>query len=487
MINSKFHEFNLEEPIIRALEALGYLEPTEVQEQVIKQVLAGQDMIVQSQTGSGKTAAFGIPLCNNIEIDENRPQVLVLTPTRELAVQVSEEIGHIGKLRKIRSLPVYGKQPIHIQMRQLKQRVHVVVGTPGRLYDLIHRKNLDLSAIKYLVIDEADELLNRGFLEDVEAIISKIPDSRCTLLFSATIPPKIEDICSKHMRDAQRIQVESDEPTTEKIKQFWFEVADDWKFQKLLEKLETHHPENCMIFCNTRERANQLIVRMQKSDLSCCLLHGGMPQKERLRSISMFKKGEVPILVATDLAARGIHVDQLDLVINYNIPTELENYVHRIGRTGRNGEDGLALSFVSVHEKAKWLEIQEFIGYTVPQGDASKTQESKPAGGSHHGLKNLKPVSAHAKKPNKTVQKEESIHKGIARIRINAGKGKKMRAGDILGAISNMAGIEAGDIGIIDIQDTCTYVEIFHNKGGLVMKGLAQTKIKGKEVKGKIV
>ncbi|NDL67260.1 DEAD/DEAH box helicase [Clostridiales bacterium F-3ap] len=480
---SGFGRFGLQEPILQALDALGYHTPTEVQEQVLPLVLQGQDVIVQSQTGSGKTAAFGIPLCDRIVVEETRPQVLVLTPTRELAVQVAEEVAHIGRQKKVRTLAVYGKQPIHIQLRQLKQRVHVVVGTPGRLGDLVQRKNLDLSGIRFLVIDEADELLNRGFLEEVEAILGRIPQERCTLLFSATIPDRIREVCDRHMRTPAKVAIRSTEPTPEQIRQYWIEAADDWKFQKFLEVLEKHAPANCMVFCNTRERATQLADRLHKQGLESCLLHGGMPQKERLRSISSFKREESPLLVATDLAARGIHIDRLDLVVNYNVPTELENYVHRIGRTGRAGESGLAVSLVSVHEKAKWLEIQEYLGFTVPLEESGGPARPPKAG---RALEKLKHKSPH-KAPSKAAEKHRSVHKGISRIRINAGKNKKMRAGDILGALGSIPGIQAGDIGIIDIQDTCTYVEIFNDRGAQVAEGLAKTTVKGRTVKSTLL
>lgn len=462
-------KYGVSEPIVKALDIMGYRAPMAVQGEVIRDIQAGKDLIVQSKTGSGKTAAFGIPVVDALDVEENLPQVLVLTPTRELAVQVCEEMADIGRYKKIRCLPIYGKQPIHIQLRQLKQRVHVVVGTPGRLADLIKRKNLSLAMVKYLIIDEADELMKRGFLEEVEGIIKKVPSERTTLLFSATMPDRIEAICRHYMVNPERIEVASEERPIDEIKQSYLDVSDEWKFMRLKEIIEERHPYSCLIFCNTRAKVDHLIEKLKIGKYTCAPIHGAMDQKYRLQSIKEFKEGKVQFLVATDLASRGIHIDKLDLVINYNVPSELENYVHRIGRTGRAGEKGEAITFVNAAEKKTWEVVQAFIGYRVPKGVMPK---SLPSDGHMRGvLKNDFTPKASVKK-----------HKDITRLRINAGKKKKMRPGDILGAISNLPGIEGDDIGIIDIQDTCSYIEIHNHKASLVMAGLQASKIKGKSV-----
>lgn len=470
IINKLSNSFGLSSDIEKGLEAIGYKNALPVQSEVIPYILEGKDLIVQAKTGSGKTGAFGIPIVEKIDIEENLPQVLVLTPTRELAVQVCEEIARIGKYKKIRCLPVYGKQPIHIQLRQLKQRVHVIVGTPGRIADLIKKKNLCLERLKFLVIDEADELLKRGFLEEVEGIINRTPEDRNTLLFSATMPEKIESICSKYLKEPIRIELETEKEPIDQIKQTWYEVAEDWKFLLLTKLLDTWSPKSCMIFCNTRSKADHLTERLKNSKYDCIALHGGMPQKDRLRAISAFKNKQITYLVATDLAARGIHIDKLDLVINYGIPMDNENYVHRIGRTGRCGEDGVAISLVSEYDKKRWEEIQEYIEFKVPKEDKDAI------------IKNAPKVE---KRQNKKRKSPEKAHKDITRIRLNAGKNRKMRAGDVLGAISNMNGIKAEDIGIIDILDTCTYVDIFNNKASIVLKEFENTKVKGKLIKAK--
>ena len=467
-------EFNISEDVVKALDIMGYKAPMAVQEEVIKEIQAGNDLIVQSKTGSGKTAAFGIPVVDSIDREENAPQVLVLTPTRELAVQVCEELADIGKYKKIRCVPIYGKQPIHIQLRQLKQRVHVIVGTPGRLIDMIRRKNLDLSAIKYLIIDEADEMLNRGFIDEVENIIKRVPNDRTTLLFSATIPDRIELICNAYMKDPKRIEVASEETPIEEIKQSYMEVADDWKFMRLKEIIETRNPYSCMIFCNTRAKVDSLIEKLKIGHYSCAPLHGAMPQNLRLKSISDFKEGQVQYLVATDLAARGIHIDKLDLVINFNVPNEHENYVHRIGRTGRAGEKGEAITFVNVHDMAQWRVIQKYIGYQVPKVKAGPITQGLGQSGKSN-------------KPEFTPRTKVKKHKDITRLRINGGKKKKFRAGDIMGALSNLPSINSEDIGIIDIQATCSYIEIHNNKGEQAFKELSESKIKGKAINVKVM
>lgn len=473
--NAFASKFNISDEVVKALDLMGYKKPMPVQERVIKDIQAGQDLIVQSKTGSGKTGAFGIPVVDQMDTDERLPQALVLTPTRELAVQVCEEMADIGRYKKIRCLPVYGKQPIHIQLRQLKQRVHVVVGTPGRLGDLIKRKHLDLSMVRYLVIDEADELLKRGFIDEVESIIKKVPDERTTLLFSATMPEKIEEICKKYMVSPDRIEVASEEAPIESIKQTYLEVADDWKFMRLKEIIESKNPTSCMIFCNTRAKVDNLYEKLKVGKYACAALHGAMAQKYRLKAIADFRDGRIQYLVATDLAARGIHVDKLDLVINYNVPIEAENYVHRIGRTGRAGEKGEAITFVNVHDKKRWQDVLEFIGYKVP-----KLKTDKISG--DNGAKGNKKKSE-AFKPKKSTKK----HKDITRLRINAGKKKKVRPGDILGAVSNLPGINSEDIGIIDIHDTCSYIEIHNNKGELACRELMKKKVKGRPVSVKLL
>jgi len=465
--------YDLSDELLQSLNLLGYIEPTTVQDAVISQARLERDFIVQSETGSGKTAAFGIPIIEQLEVDSKLPQVLVLTPTRELAVQVCEELALIGRYKKIRCLPIYGKQALHVQVNQLKQRVHIAVGTPGRVADLIHQGHLKVQEIQYLVLDEADELLNKGFLEEVNGIIDQLPKERQTFLFSATIPPEIDALCQKDMNNPIKINIVSELPPIETIHQRYYEVAGDWKDIQLKKLLDYAKPESCLIFCNTQKKSDEVYDFLRQLRFRCETLHGGMNQRDRLISIARFKDKELPILIATDLAARGIHVDELELVINYNVPNDCENYVHRIGRTGRAGHIGKAITFVSVHEALKWNEIIRYIGYQVPMGSIEEFD-----------LENATKLPDTSQVKGKTQKKiPDTKVSDITMVRIGAGKQKKLRAVDIVGTINSIEGIVSTDIGIIDIRDSCSYVEIFNHKGDLVIEELNKKTIKGKNYK----
>lgn len=474
-----FKHFGFSEEILKSLETLGYKTPTEVQSKVIPILLEGKDIIVKSQTGSGKTATFAIPICEKIELQQRKPQVLILTPTRELAVQVKEDVCNIGRFKRIRCSAIFGKQPIELQQRELRQRVHIIVGTPGRTLDHIERKNIDLEEIKYLVIDEADEMLNMGFIDQMEAIIKKLPRDRITMLFSATIPDRIEEICNQYMTNPEKIEVHSKNPTTEKIQQGYYEVEENEKFSLLNKIIYTEIPESCILFCNTRESVDNLLKKMKDKNYLCSGLHGGMEQRNRLDVIKKFKKGEFYFLIATDVAARGIHIEDISHVINYDIPSEKESYVHRIGRTGRLNSEGAAITFVASNEIRKLNEIEEYIGYKIPK-------KRLPSEDEINQWKRIFEKNAKVK-PKQKNDKNTEFNKEITKIRINVGKKKKMRVGDILGAITKIEGVCAEDIGIIDVQDTCSYVDILGGKGSIVVKAFQHTQIKGKTFSFKVV
>lgn len=473
MVTSKdFGHYGLSQEILKALKKLGYDRPTEVQEKVMPMVFKNTDLIVKSQTGSGKTAAFAIPLCEKLELSERHPQVLVLTPTRELAVQVKEDFAHLGRFRRIRCAAVYGKQPMEIQKRELRQRVHVVVGTPGRTLDHIERENLILEEIKYLVIDEADKMLDMGFIGQVEDIIKLLPRNRTTLLFSATMPDLIEEICRKYMRKPQKVEVVSKVSTRSKIKQYCYEVGEDDKFSLLKKLIYVEKPESCILFCNTREKVERLLGKMKAEGFYCEGLHGGMEQDRRLGIVQGFKRGEFHFLIATDVAARGIHIDDVTHVFNYEVPMENESYVHRIGRTGRVENKGVAITLASPGELRFLREIEEYVGYKIPMKEAPADDEVQKGRGAFEDK-----IKA---RPRTRKDKAELLNREITKIRINAGKSKKMRPGDILGAISNIKGVNPEDIGIIDVQDTCSYVEIFGKDADYIVRELQDTNIKGK-------
>lgn len=470
-----FEYFGLSEEIVKALEKLGYERPSEVQERVIPFALQDKDIVVKSQTGSGKTAAFAIPVCEKIELEKRKPQVLVLTPTRELAVQVKEDISNIGRFKRIRCAAVFGKQPMDIQVRQLRQRVHIIVGTPGRTFDHIDRENVDLEEIKYLIIDEADKMLNMGFIDQIEAIIKKLPHNRVTMLFSATMPEKIEALSNQYMINPKKIEVNQKNLTTEKIDQVYYEIEESRKFSILNKIIYTEIPESCILFCSTKEGVNTLLQKMTNKGYSCSGLHGGMEQKDRLDIMQRFKRGEFQFLIATDVAARGIHIEDITHVINYDIPVEKESYVHRIGRTGRAGNRGTAITFVCPYELRFFNEIQEYLGYTISKKEIPSEEEAE------QGKKIFEKKFKARPKPKR--DKSAELNKEVTKLHINAGKKKKIRPGDIVGAIINLEGISGEDIGIIDVQDSFSYVDILGNKGSIVLKSLQHTTIKGKKVK----
>ncbi|OOB76420.1 RNA helicase [Clostridium haemolyticum] len=471
-----FKEFNLSNEILKTIKMLGYKSPTEVQEKVIPIALKDKDIIVKSQTGSGKTASFGIPVCEKVLLENKKPQVLILTPTRELAVQIKEDISNIGRFKKIKCVAVYGKEPVSIQKNQLKQRVHIVVGTPGRTFDHIEKGNMELSDIRYLIIDEADKMLNMGFIDQVEDVIKRLPKDRVTMLFSATLEEKIEKLCVKYMNNPEKIEISKKNITTDIIEQEYYEVESDRKFSILNKIIYTERPDSCIIFCNTKAEVGSIAIKMKNKGFDTKALHGGMEQKDRLEVIQEFKRGRFPFLVATDVAARGIDIEEITHVINYEVPAEKESYVHRIGRTGRAGHKGKSITLVSEYEYRRFKSIEEYIGYSVPKKEIPSEEEVQ------EGRKLFR--EKNKVRPKLKKDKSHEINKKITKIHINAGKKKKIRPGDIVGAINNIPGLTSEDIGIIDVQDAFSYVDIFGDKGKVVLKSLDS--IKGKKVRVQI-
>ncbi|TCM96185.1 superfamily II DNA/RNA helicase [Paenibacillus sp. BK033] len=323
----------LSKEITTALSSLGFDTPTEVQAKVIPVALEKKDLVVKSQTGSGKTAAYGIPLCELVEWNENKPQALILTPTRELAVQVTEDIANIGRFKRIKATALYGKSPFHIQRAELKQRTHMVVGTPGRVLDHIERGTLALDRLAYLVIDEADEMLNMGFIEQVQSIIQALPSNRVTMLFSATFPEDVAKLSRRYMDKPAKIEIQASGLTTATIEHSLIEIKEADKLTLLRDVLVVENPDSCIIFCRTQENVDKLFRSMAELDYPCDRIHGGLEQEERFEVMNAFRRGQFRYLIATDVAARGIDITNITHVINYDIPLEKESYVHRTGRT----------------------------------------------------------------------------------------------------------------------------------------------------------
>lgn len=470
-----FESFNIDDSILRSIKDLGYEKPSEVQAHVIPLALKDNDIVVKSQTGSGKTAAFAIPICERVDIEEKAPQALILTPTRELAVQVKEDITSIGRYRKVRCAAVFGKQPMELQIRELKQRVHVIVGTPGRVLDHIDRENIKLEKIKYLVLDEADEMLSMGFIDQVEAVINSVPKDRITMLFSATLPEAIERLCNKYMINPQKIEINPDKLTVEKIDQLYYQIAEDDKFELLNRVLYIENPDSCIIFCRTKDKVDYLAAKLKGRGYPAMEIHGGMVQQDRLETMRSFKRGEFRILVATDVAARGIDVEEITHVINYDLPLEKESYVHRIGRTGRAGSQGRAITFVTPYEDKFLLSIEEYIDMKIPKEEIPSREDAEENKGAF--------LEKNRSQPRIKEQRASKVNKDIMKIYINAGKKKKIRPGDLVGAISSINGIQGNDIGIIDILDNVSYVEILNGKGKMVLEALRNINVKGKPVR----
>lgn len=477
MIN-KFSNFNLSKELIKALDALEYKEPTGVQEKVIPEVLFNKDLIVKSQTGTGKTGAFVIPLCEKVKWEENDPQVLILAPTRELAIQIGEDIKNIGRYKRIKGVSVYGKAPFKDQAQELKGKTHIVIGTPGRVLDHIDRGTFNTSNIKYLVIDEADEMLNMGFIRQVEGVIRRIPKKRVTMLFSATIPEEIQELCSKHLKRPVNIEVQSSGPVVDKIENILFRVKGEEKLKYLRMLLAKEKPETAVIFCRTKENVDVEYDYLKSLGYSVDKIHGGMLQKDRISTMERFKKGDFRILVATDIASRGIDVEGITHVINVDVPLEKEAYVHRIGRTARAGKSGKAITFVTPYEDRFLNDIEEYIGFKIPEKSLEEiVLDEKLLESEENVLK---------KKAKKKDSKGKNINKEITKLYFNGGKKKKIRAVDFVGTISNIEGVSSDDIGIIEIGDMGSYVEILNGKGKLVLEKLKDSTIKGKKLKVEI-
>lgn len=350
IILKTFGELGLSPHLLEAIENMGFEEATPIQAETIPVALEGTDILGQAQTGTGKTAAFGIPMIERFDVETEAIQGLVITPTRELAVQVAEELNRIGQQKKIRAVPIYGGQEITRQIRSLKKRPHIIVGTPGRLQDHMRRKTIRLQDIRIVVLDEADEMLNMGFVEEIEAILSEIPKERQTLLFSATMASQIKALAGKFMVNPHEIKIKVKEVTMPSIEQFYIEVSPKQKFDVLCNLLDIQSPELAIIFSRTKKRVDELADALNKRGYSAEGIHGDLSQGRRDTVIRRFKEGLIDIMVATDVAARGLDISGVTHVYNFDIPQDAESYVHRIGRTGRAGKTGIAVTFVHPRE-----------------------------------------------------------------------------------------------------------------------------------------
>ena len=466
-----FSQYPLSSEIKRALSFLHYTSPTSIQQMVIPLLLhkEKQDLVAQSQTGSGKTAAYGIPLCEKIDWDENKVHSLILTPTRELADQVKEDLTAIGRFKRLQIKAIYGKQSYEKQKLSLKQKTHVVVGTPGRVLDHLQKGTLDVSKLQYVVIDEADELFNKGFLEQVDAIFERLPKERTQLLFSATFPEEVETLIENIMEDP--VYVKNEETNDTPAIQHMAVQATRQINDVILDVLHKEEADNALIFCETQRDVDHLFQKMKTTTPSLAKLHGGMRQEERLRVMNQFKSGHVRYLLSTNLAARGIDVHNLALVVHASFPQSIEHYIHRTGRTGRNGAVGKSILLVTTDELGALAEFEQQLGFSflfqdIPHVSTQQKQQ-------FYRDKNVTHVKEEKKK----------INEGIMKLYLNGGKQKKIRAGDLVGTITSIPNVDASDIGIITVEQNASFVEILNNKGTHVLEHLRKSTVKGKQLK----
>lgn len=469
-----FEDFKLDKNICDALHVLGYQTPLPVQEAVIPEILKEHDVIVKSKTGSGKTASFAIPIIEHVIWDERSPQAIILTPTRELVVQIKQDFDNIGAYKRIKTLAVYGKSSFKFQAQDLKQRTHVVVGTPGRVLDHLKQDTMDVKKIHYVILDESDEMLNMGFIDDVKEILSYFPQDRVTCMFSATMPQQVQDIAQEFMNDAKQIELAQSDVVNDHVRHYAYNVKEHEKEEFLLKLLCKEQPESCIVFAKTQEHVIEVCDALFERGISVDKIHGGMMQEDRMQNMNDFKLGRLRILVATDVASRGIDIENVTHIINYDMTDKTETYVHRIGRTGRVDAKGVAISLLGQYDGGRIKDLENYLGYSLDIQNAEEINQIEITRKLLNGL------------DTPEVEKEEKgkdLRKDTMNLYIGGGKTKKVRPGDIVGAICEIEGVSADDIGVIQVQDTQSYVDILHGKGNLVLKTLSKGTIKGKKMR----
>ncbi len=517
----RFDELGLSDQILKAVTEMGFEAASPIQAKAIPVLMDGKDGIGQAQTGTGKTAAFGIPLLEKIDPKNKKLQGIILCPTRELAIQVAEEIRKLSKfMHGIKVLPVYGGQDIVKQIRSLKSGVQLIIGTPGLVMEHMRRKTIKFDQVHTIVLDEADEMLNMGFREDIETVLKEIPEERQTVLFSATMPKPIMDITNQYQKkDAELIKVVKKELTVKNIDQYYYEVKQKNKEEVLSRLLDMYNPKRSLVFCNTKRKVDELTTALQGRGYFAEGLHGDLKQTQRDRVMNGFRNGKTEILIATDVAARGIDVDDVEAVFNYDIPQDDEFYVHRIGRTGRAGRVGKAFSFVVGKEVYKLKDIQRYCktkiyAQPIPSLDdvtaikVEKILENVNQIINNEDLRDvIDMLENHLNEEDYTamdiaaaflklsmgndeaMEEEKGMdfgntgaEEGMVRLFINIGKKQGVRPGDILGAIAGESGMPGKLVGSIDMYDKYTFVEVPTDRAKEVLIAMDHAKIKGKMV-----
>jgi ATP-dependent RNA helicase DeaD len=517
----KFSELNLSFELNRAIEELGYTEATPVQAQCIPPVLEGRDVIGQSQTGTGKTAAFGLPLLEKLVVlDKRTPQILIMTPTRELALQVSQELRKFAKYKEgVKIVTVYGGDPITGQIRDLKGGADIIVGTPGRIQDHIDRRTLKFHQLKALVLDEADEMLKMGFKEAIEQILQDLPEERQTLLFSATMPKAILDITNNYQNNPVHIKTKQKEMTVNSVEQVVYEVNQGEKVKVLVQLMEFYRPESSMIFCNTKKMVDDLSGLIASKGYSTASIHGDMKQEMRSLVMAKFKDKKVQHLICTDVAARGIDIDGLDMVFNFDVPQETEYYVHRIGRTGRAGKSGISVTLVTPRQRYVISELERLTKAPIERKEMPSLNDIQAVRFDHMTTDIMKTLKADIPVEIKTlveklvdqglnpiqlseallykvigadifVEAQKPIEKQRRAQRINSstieldvGLKHGIAAAHLVSAIAEASGISGKDIGKIRIQDRYSHVEVPQEFVKEILEALNQGTIKSYKVK----
>ena len=538
MTKLKFNEIDLTDQMRKGISEMGFEEMSPIQEKAIPVVLSGKDIIGQAQTGTGKTAAFGIPILEMVKGKDKSVQALVMCPTRELCIQVAEEIKKLGKFMHGTSvLPVYGGQPINRQIRALKKGVQIIVGTPGRLMDHIRRKTIKVDTVKFMVLDEADEMFDMGFRDDIAFVMDKLHKERQTIFFSATMPKDIIKFASRYQKNPEIVKVAHKQLIIPQIEQFYYEVTEHMKTEILSRVIDIYDPRLTIVFCNTKRKVDSLNYELSARGYLVGALHGDFKQNQRDAVMNKFRRGSIDVLVATDVAARGLDVDDIDLVINYDIPQDEEYYVHRIGRTARAGRAGIAISFANRRDNNKLRNIQKYaniklkrkdlptledlettqetaildnIKETIENGDLKSHKKTIDAlieegytsidvasallkfytdadtSNKHEKLKSVdygqkqSPRKRGSKKSSKRSSKRSG---GMQRLHINIGNRRGVRPRHILAAIIQSSGVDKDDVGKIDVYDKFSFVDIDKTEAGKVLNSLNNDEIKDTKVR----
>lgn len=520
MTDLKFSDFNLSDQLLKGLQDMGFEEPTPIQEECIAPLLSGQDIVGQAQTGTGKTAAFGIPVVEQTDLSNKNVQTIIMCPTRELAIQVTGELIKIGKhFNGLHVIPIYGGQSISHQIKALKRGAHVVVGTPGRTIDHLRRGTLKLDHLKKVVFDEADEMLNMGFRDDMEQILSYADDALQTIMFSATMSKGIRKIMKRYMDNPKTVRVKRKELAAPNIEQYLVEVRDSVRTEAICRFMDINDFKLAITFCNTKRKTEQVSNELRSRGYSSDFINGDLNQNQRDRVMAKFRSGAIDILVGTDVAARGLDIDDIDAVFNYDIPQDPEYYVHRIGRTGRAGRSGMAFTFATKRKSKQLRSIERQIKsrlnpLKMPTNEA--VQESRIAGqmdGVTEVLEKgdlrpfieqienydddrfttieiaaalLKMQTASPEVQNDEPSTKEYDDSAMIKMHFNVGKKNNVYPGDLVGAIAGESGIPGNTIGNIDIFPKHAFVDIPGQHVEAVLKHMNKNRVKGKKVHVKV-